>query len=64
VDLAVLISITGFALGVGWGLIGGIIYMTYRPADGGKVSIGEMEAQVGTVEHQIELEEETFGDRS
>ena len=64
VDLAVLISITGFALGVGWGLIGGIIYMTYKPADGGSVSIGEMEAQVGEVEHQIEVEEEASSARA
>jgi hypothetical protein len=63
VDLAVLISITGFALSVGWGLIGGIIYMTYKPADGGSVSIGEMEAQVEAVGHQIESEENSSSDR-
>jgi hypothetical protein len=64
VDLAVLISITGFALSVGWGLIGGIIYMTYKPADGGSVSIGDMETQVEEVEHQIESEEEATGNLS
>lgn len=56
-DLAVLISITGFALVVIWGLIGGIIYMTYRPSDGGDASISEMQSTVGEVEKQVELEE-------
>ena len=62
-NLAVLISITGFSLAVLWGLIGGVVYMTYRPADGGKVSLGEMEAQVGEVEHRIELDEEASAGR-
>jgi len=57
-NLAVLISITGFSLMVLWGLIGGIIYMTYKPGDGGSVSISQMETAVEGVEHQIELEEE------
>jgi hypothetical protein len=61
-NLAVLISITGFALSALWGLIGGIIYMTYKPGDGGGVSIGEMERKVGEVEHQIEIDEEASGD--
>jgi len=61
VDLAVLISITGFSLSVGWGLIGGIIYMTYKPADGGSVSIGDMETQVGAIEQRVEDEERASG---
>jgi len=61
-NLAVLISITGFGLSALWGLIGGIIYMTYKPGDGGGVSIGEMERKVGEVEHQIEIDEEASGD--
>ena len=56
-NLAVLISITGFALVVVWGLIGGLIYMTYRPGDGVHASIGEMESLVSDVEHQVESEE-------
>lgn len=56
-NLAVLISITGFALVVIWGLIGGLIYMTYRPGDGGHASLGEMQTQVTDVEHQVESEE-------
>ena len=56
-NLAVLISITGFALGVLWSLIGGIIYLTYRPGDGSHASLGEIEEQVDEIEHQIESEE-------
>ena len=56
-DLAVLISITGFALGVGWGLIGGIIYLTYRPVGGSSVSFGEMEDEVGAIEQAVEADE-------
>ena len=56
-NLAVLISITGFFLAVMWGLIGGIVYMTYRPSDGGHASLSEMESQVAEVEHQVESEE-------
>ncbi len=56
-NLAVLISITGFALAVIWGLIGGLIYMTYRTGDGSHASLGEMQSQVSDVEHQVESEE-------
>ncbi len=56
-ELATLISLTGFALMVAWGLIGGIVYLLYKPGDGGTASIGEMESQIGEVEHQIESEE-------
>jgi glycosyltransferase 2 family protein len=58
-ELATLISLTGFSLAVVWGLIGGIIYLTYRPGDGGSASLGEMESQIDEVEHQIESEEES-----
>ena len=56
-DLAVLISITGFALVVMWGLIGGIVNLCYRPGDGIHASLGEIESQVGEIEHQIEIDE-------
>ncbi|MEI6322695.1 MAG: lysylphosphatidylglycerol synthase transmembrane domain-containing protein [bacterium] len=56
-NLAVLISITGFALAVIWGLIGGLIYMTYRTGDGSHASLGEMQSQVADVEYQVESEE-------
>jgi uncharacterized protein (TIRG00374 family) len=56
-ELATLISLTGFSLAVVWGLIGGVIYMTYRPGDGGTASLGAMESQLEEIEHQIESEE-------
>jgi glycosyltransferase 2 family protein len=57
-NLAVLISITGFGLMVLWGLIGGLVYMTYRPADGSSLSIQGMEGEVDRVESQIGTEEQ------
>ena len=56
-ELATLISLTGFSLAVAWGLIGGIIYLTYRPGDGGSASLGELESQIVEVEHEIEIDE-------
>jgi len=56
-NLGVLISITGFAIIVSWGLIGGIVSLVYRPGDGSHVSLGEMEEEVGEIEHQIEADE-------
>jgi uncharacterized protein (TIRG00374 family) len=56
-DLAVLISITGFALGILWGLVGGAVNIFYRPSDGSLVSISAMESEVEGIEHQIEDEE-------
>lgn len=38
---AVLISISGYLITVLWGLVGGVIYLTYRPA-GGHAAIREM----------------------
>lgn len=56
-NLAVLISITGFALVVIWGLLGGVVSLFYRPGDGSHLSLDEVESQVGEIEHQIEAEE-------
>jgi hypothetical protein len=56
-DLAVLISITGFALGVLWGLLGGVVNLFYRPSDGSLLSTAGLESEIGTIEHQIEDEE-------
>jgi uncharacterized protein (TIRG00374 family) len=56
-NLGVLISITGFALIVLWGLIGGIVNLFYRPADGSHASIDEIEHQIESIEHQVEAEE-------
>jgi len=54
---AVVISITAFALGVLWGLIGGVITIFYRPSDGSPLSMEGMETEIGEIEHQIEEEE-------
>lgn len=56
-SLAVVISITAFALGVLWGLIGGVITIFYRPSDGSLLSIEGIETEIGKVEHEIEEEE-------
>jgi len=56
-SLAVVISITAFALGVLWGLIGGVITIFYRPSDGSPLSMEGMETEIGEIEHQIEEEE-------
>jgi len=41
-DLGVLISITGFAIIVLWGLLGGVVSLLYRSGDGA-ASLGEIE---------------------
>jgi uncharacterized protein (TIRG00374 family) len=56
-DLGVLISITGFALVVVWGLIGGVVSLLYRPGDGIHASMAEMENEVVDIEQGIEAEE-------
>lgn len=55
-DLGVLISITGFAIIVTWGLLGGVVSMLYR-SGGGDVSLHEIEGEVGAIERRIEDEE-------
>lgn len=57
-DLAVLISITGFGLMVLWGLIGGLVYMAYRPAGAASVPFNEIEGEVDEIESRIGAEEE------
>ena len=56
-SLAVVISITAFALGVLWGLIGGVITIFYRPSDGSLLSMEGMETEIGKIEEEIEEEE-------
>jgi len=56
-NLGVLISITGFALVVLWGLIGGVVNIFYRPGDGSHTPLDEIEQQVEEIESQIESEE-------
>jgi uncharacterized protein (TIRG00374 family) len=56
-ELATLISLTGFALVVAWGLLGGVVNVFYCPGDGSHASLDEIESQVDDIEHQIESEE-------
>jgi uncharacterized membrane protein YbhN (UPF0104 family) len=55
-DLGVLISITGFAIIVLWGILGGVVSLLYRPA-GGDASLSEIEGEVGAIEQRVEEEE-------
>lgn len=51
-SVAVMISIMGFLMLVFWGLIGGIVYMMYRPAGG--LHMNELQNEVASVEKEIE----------
>ncbi|MGA3171883.1 MAG: lysylphosphatidylglycerol synthase transmembrane domain-containing protein [Chthoniobacteraceae bacterium] len=54
---AVMLSFTGFLLSAAWGVIGGIIYLCYRPSEHAKLS--EVERQVLELEHEVAEGEET-----
>lgn len=58
-DLGVLISITGFAIIVSWGLLGGVVSLFYRPGVGSAVaaSLHEIEGEVDAIERRVEEEE-------
>lgn len=43
-DKASLISLGGYTMIMIWGLIGGLVYLTYRTSQGGKVSLREAQA--------------------
>jgi glycosyltransferase 2 family protein len=51
-SLAVMISITGFLIVVFWGLVGGCVYLAYRPSGG--LHLHDLEEQVDAIEHSIE----------
>ena len=51
-SLAVMISITGFLMVVFWGLIGGAVYLVYRPTGG--LHLEEVQEEVHAVEESIE----------
>jgi hypothetical protein len=57
-SLAVLISLTSFFLTVLWSLIGGLIYLFYRPSTPGNLSLSKMTQEVDATEHLIEAEAE------
>ena len=50
--LAVMISITGFLFVVFWGLVGGCVYLVYRPTGG--LHLHEMQEEVHAIEESIE----------
>ncbi len=48
---AVVISLTGFAMVLFWGVVGGVIYLFYRPTEHAKLS--EIKHEVEELEHKI-----------
>jgi hypothetical protein len=50
--IAVMISVTGFLMTVFWGLVGGAIYLLYRPSGG--LDLSDVKEQVADVEREIE----------
>lgn len=57
-SLAVLISLTSFSLLVFWSLVGGVLYLFYRPSTGEAISLHEMNDQVDSVEEEVEKDTE------
>ena len=49
--IAVIISSTGYLLTLAWGLLGGVIYLLYRPTDHAKLR--DMSAEVAAFEHEV-----------
>lgn len=56
---AIMLSLTGFMLTAAWGIIGGLIYLAYRPSE--HVKLSDVERQVYAFEHQIAEEGSTGG---
>jgi len=52
--IATMISLTGFSLVVFWGLVGGLVYLTYRPSGG--LHLTEVEKEVEEIGQSIEKE--------
>ncbi|MDX2079730.1 MAG: lysylphosphatidylglycerol synthase transmembrane domain-containing protein [Terrimicrobiaceae bacterium] len=50
-NLAVVISLMGFATTLFWGLVGGLVYVLYRPTG---VHLSDIEKEVGAVEKDVE----------
>lgn len=53
--LAVMISSVGYLLTLGWGLVGGVIYLFYRPSEHARLR--EIKAEVSDIEHTVAEEE-------
>ena len=51
IPIATSISLTGAAIVLFWGLLGGIVYLFYRPSEHAR--IGVMQTEVETLEHEI-----------
>ena len=47
-----MISITGFLMVVFWGLVGGCVYLVYRPSGG--LHLRELQEQVDAIDESIE----------
>ncbi len=52
--LATVISLTGYLVQVLWGVLGGLVYLFYRPSE---------HPRLGEIEHAISAEEHTIADR-
>jgi uncharacterized membrane protein YbhN (UPF0104 family) len=50
-EQAIALSLTGFMLSAAWGMLGGGIYLLYRPSKHPKLS--EVERQIHALEHQV-----------
>lgn len=55
-SIAVLISIGGYAMVVLWGLVGGLVYVTYRSSSGDRVSLSTARHGAEKLEHDLEKE--------
>ncbi len=53
--VAAIMSSTGYALNLVWGLLGGLFYLFYRPSEHARLR--EMRAEVSTLEHAVAEEE-------
>ncbi len=49
--VAVIISSTGFALTAFWGIVGGLVYLLYRPTDHARLA--QIREEVGSFEHAV-----------
>ena len=53
--VAAVMSSTGYAMNLVWGLLGGLLYLFYRPSEHARLR--EMRAEVSTLEHTVAEEE-------
>lgn len=53
--VAVIMSSTGYLLTLAWGLVGGVIYIFYRPSEHSRM--GEMRREVAEFEHEVAVKE-------